>query len=52
MNIFFSLQYREIPKLKVELCPNAVELVSNIKLPDNGKIKRMYGIPPDAVIFI
>lgn len=52
-NVDYLLKHNpEISKSKVELCPNAVELVSDIELPDNGKIKRTYGVPSDAVTFI
>lgn len=52
-NVNYLLQHNlEISPKRVEVCPNSVELETELPIVDESLLKRRYGIPDETVVFI
>lgn len=52
-NIRFVKEHNpEVHNSKLEICPNSIDIRANIIHPDKMAIRREFGIPKDAIVFV
>lgn len=49
---FVKVHNPEIPDNKLEICPNSIDIKANTIHPDKKAIRREFGIPEDAMVFV